>query len=60
MSKVRRFIDANKESPVVYGAVIGDGGRGAMFRLADDRVFTFNPVEVGLIKPRWAFEEQSQ
>jgi hypothetical protein len=55
--RAEQFTKANRESPVVYGSAIGDGGKGAMYRLADDRTFTLTAVECAMVKPRWAFEE---
>lgn len=53
--KAHRFIEANKISPVVYGSVIGNGGRGATYRLADDQTFTLTAAECRMIgQPRWA------
>lgn len=51
-----RFTEANKRSPVVYGAVIGNGGRGAIYRLANDQTFTLTAAECAMVQPRWAFE----
>jgi hypothetical protein len=46
------------ESPVVYGSVIGDGGRGGLFRLADDRTFKLSADECRIVRPRWAFRQE--
>lgn len=54
--KAYRFIEANKISPVVYGAAIGTGGQGAIYRLADNKTFTLTAEECRLVEPRWAFE----
>lgn len=56
--KVQRFILANQESPVVYASVLGSGGRGGLFRLADDRTFKLSADECHIVRPRWAFRQE--
>lgn len=61
--KALRFVDANRESPIVYGSVIGAGGatgRAAtiFYRLANGRTFKLTAAECGMVKPRWSFEEE--
>lgn len=56
--KALRFVDANRESPIVYGSAIGRGGQGIFFRLADGRTFKLTAPELRTIKPRWSFEEE--
>lgn len=55
--KIEEFKAANAQSPVVYGSVIGRGGEGCIYRLADERVFKLTARECELVGvPRWAFE----
>jgi hypothetical protein len=57
--RARRFREANRRSPVVYGSVIGEGGKGCFYRLADEQTFELNAEECRAIgHPRWAFEEE--
>lgn len=54
-----QFVAANALSPVVYGSVIGNGGRGAVYRLANDLAFRLTAndcraVAVSGAEPRWA------
>lgn len=57
-ANLRRFLDANKRSPVVYGSVIGSGGKGCFYRLADGSTWTLRALECAAIGvPRWAFYE---
>jgi hypothetical protein len=54
----RRFLQANAQSPVVYGSVIGDGGRGVMYRLADGTVWKLTRQDcLHVRQPRWAMFE---
>jgi hypothetical protein len=56
--KALLFADANRESPIVYGSVIGRGGQGVFYRLANGRTFKLTAAECGMVKPRWSFEEE--
>lgn len=50
-----RFVAANAKSPVVYGAVIGRGGKGCTYRLADGQEFRLSSADCREIgKPNWA------
>lgn len=51
--KAQRFIEANKESPLVYQSTDGDG---CSFRLADGRRFDLSTLDTMSIRdyyPRW-------
>lgn len=51
------FVEANRKSPVVSGAVIGRGGRGCRYTLADGRTFRLSSEDCKAIgKPDWANE----
>ena len=59
--RAREFLAANKVSPIVDGGVIGSGGRGAMYRLADDRRFTLGRadcLDLPAHQLRWAILEK--
>jgi hypothetical protein len=50
----KRFVEANGTSPVVCGVVIGRGGEGCRYTLADGSSFRLSSddcKEIG--KPRW-------
>jgi hypothetical protein len=59
--RLAKFIEANRESPVVYGSVTGPEGSptGCFYRLADDRTFELTSAELRLLpeRPRWAVDE---
>ena len=58
--RARSFLDANAQSPVVYGSVKGDGGDGCFYRLADGRTFDLSLLDcryVGI--PRWAHHQEA-
>jgi hypothetical protein len=56
--RAHRFLEANRSSAVVYGSVIGNGGKGCFYRLADEQTFTLTAEECRMVgAPRWAFEE---
>lgn len=49
------FRAANRRSPVVSGAAIGNGGQGAHYTLANGQQFTLNRADCELVgMPRWA------
>jgi len=51
----KRFVVANAMSPVISGAVIGRGGKGCIYTLANGQEFRLSSddcKEIG--KPRWA------
>ena len=49
------FLAANMISPVVYGAVVGRGGEGCRYRLADGREFHLTRDECAEVgQPIWA------
>jgi hypothetical protein len=56
--KAKRFLEANTESPVVYGSVIGKPGdvKGVFYRLANGQTFTLNCLDSKALPgtPRWA------
>lgn len=57
--RAQQFVAANALSPVVYCSIIDDGGRGAVYRLANGRAFTLTAndcraVAVSGAEPRWA------
>jgi len=55
MGRVAAFKEANAKSPVVYGAVIGLGGKGASYTLANGKTFKLSAAECTAIgKPIWA------
>lgn len=56
----RRFVAANRISPVVYGSVLGNGGKGCFYRLADGQTFTLTARDCATIgqQVRWAFYEK--
>lgn len=52
--KAEAFIKANESSPVVSGAVIGSGGKGARYTLANGQRFKLTSEECKQIgMPRW-------
>jgi hypothetical protein len=54
MDKAERFKAANKESRVVSATVVGLGGEGATYRLADGRTFKLTAAECEAVgKVRW-------
>ena len=54
IGSVERFKEANKISPVVSATVIGRGGQGAFYRLANDTYFKLTSEECRQVTPRWA------
>lgn len=53
-SKAHQFLMANEQSPVVYGSVIGRGGRGCHYRLQDGRNFRLGAKDCKDVgHPRW-------
>lgn len=57
--RAQHFIAANALSPVVYASVIGRGGQGAVYRLANDMAFTLTADDCRALtlagaEPRWA------
>lgn len=51
---VQQFLDANALSPVISGAVIGQGGQGAHYTLENGAVFELSHDDCETIgKPRW-------
>lgn len=53
--KADSFKTANRRSPVVSGAAIGNGGQGAHYVLANGLEFTLTRAECEQIgMPRWA------
>ncbi|GAA0765846.1 hypothetical protein GCM10009434_08210 [Brevundimonas olei] len=54
---LERFIAANKRSPVVSGAVIGSGGQGAHYTLANGKTFTLSADECRRTLIRWKGEQ---
>lgn len=51
----RKFLKANARSPVVYCGVVGNGGRGAIYRLADGSVWKLNRLDCLEVRnPRFA------
>lgn len=57
--KAREFREANRRSPVVYGSAIGDGGRGAYYRLEDGKTFRLGKADcaaAGMPLWPWDFE----
>lgn len=51
----KAFIAANKLSPVVSGAAVGEGGEGATYRLKNGRSFLLTADECREIgHPRWS------
>jgi len=63
VTRVTDFIHHNKRSPVVSGAAIGNGGRGAYYRLANGQAFTLTRAECEALPPtfpRWHFGGQMQ
>jgi hypothetical protein len=59
--RAAKFIEANRQSPVVYGSVTGPEGAptGCYYRLADNRAFELTSAELRLLPepPRWALDE---
>jgi hypothetical protein len=58
--RAHRFVEANKQSPVVYGSVTGPEGAptGCYYRLADGKTFELTSAELGSMPaPRWALDE---
>lgn len=51
------FIAANKRSPVVSGAVIGSGGEGAHYTLANGKTFTLTAADCRRTLIRWKGEQ---
>lgn len=47
------FARANALSPVVSAAVVGAGGRGAIYHPKDGNVFKLTHDECRLVTPRW-------
>jgi|GEM_PF-4708531 len=54
---LKRFIAANRRSPVVSGAVIGNGGQGAHYTLANGKTFTLSDDECRRTLIRWKGEQ---
>jgi hypothetical protein len=59
--KAKRFLEANAESPVVYGSVLGgdkgqDHVKGVFYRLANGLTFTLTCADAKTLPgtPRWA------
>lgn len=57
--KAKRFVEANAESPVVYGSIIfskGGNVQGVVYRLEDGRSFTLTVADTRSLPgvPRWA------
>lgn len=53
LEQAYEFIEANKQSPVVEGRVIGRGGQGAVYRLDDGRTFRLSADVCAMVEPRW-------
>lgn len=54
-ARAQKFVAANALSPVVYGSVVGSGGRGAVYRLANGLAFTLSAAECRAVgEIRWA------
>jgi hypothetical protein len=59
--KALQFLAANKRSPIVYCGIIGKGGRGAIYRLADDSSFSLTRadcLDLPAHQLRWATLEK--
>lgn len=57
-TKARNFLEANRRSPVVYGSVIDDGGKGCFYRLADGSIFRLSSADCRCVgHPRWAHQQ---
>jgi hypothetical protein len=59
--KAAKFLEANRESAVVYGSVTGPEGNptGCFYRLVDGRTFELTSAELRAMPapPRWAIAE---
>jgi len=52
--RAKEFVEANAKSPVVYGSAIGNGGKGAYYRLANGQRFRLNREDCAAVgMPRW-------
>lgn len=49
----RAFLEANRRSPVISGAVIGSGGKGGYYTLANGQSFTLNVRECEQVGLPW-------
>ena len=52
--QVRDFIRANSLFLVVKARVIGQGGRGAIYTLANGTAYKLTAEELAHVKPRWS------
>jgi hypothetical protein len=49
----KQFKLANRHSPVIAGSVIGNGGQGARYTLANRKTYTLTADDCTAIEPRW-------